>query len=124
MSQLDVRIQTVPKSEQTGSDFRQCLKSELFGNGTIMQMSKIRTFGFQTFTVTLIYRFIWNTSITFGRMTIQTCTIAKRFRTFVTLEQLFLETKSFNLRNYRMETKILETANPISKKLLCEYFRL
>ena len=45
------RLQTVPKSEQNSSDFRHCLKSKPFGNGTIMQMSEIRMFGFQTFTV-------------------------------------------------------------------------
>ena len=49
-------FQTVPKSKQNGSDFRQCLKSKLFGNGTIMQMSEIRTFGFQTFTVRSILK--------------------------------------------------------------------
>ena len=43
-------FQTVPKSKQNGSDFRQCLKSEPFGNGTIMQMSEIQTFRFQMFT--------------------------------------------------------------------------
>ena len=44
-------FQTVPKSEQNGLDFRQCLKTEPFGNGTLFRVSKIRMFGFQTITV-------------------------------------------------------------------------
>ena len=44
-------FQTLPKSKQNGSDFRQCLKFEPFGNGTIMQMFEIQTFIFQMFTV-------------------------------------------------------------------------
>ena len=39
------------KSEQKGPDFRHCLKSELFDNGTIMKSAEIGTFGFQTLTV-------------------------------------------------------------------------
>ena len=44
-------FQTVPKPKQNGSDFRQCLKTELFGNVTLFRVSEIRTFGFQTLTV-------------------------------------------------------------------------
>ena len=39
------------KSEQNGSDFRHCLKSEQFGNGTTLESAKIQTLGFQMFTV-------------------------------------------------------------------------
>ena len=39
------------KSEQNGSDFRNCPKSETFGNGTLFKNAEIRTFGFQTLTV-------------------------------------------------------------------------
>ena len=38
-------------SEQKGSDFRPCLKSELFDNGMIMKSAEIGTFGFLTLTV-------------------------------------------------------------------------
>ena len=39
------------KTEQNGSSFRRCLKSEVFGNGTTLKSAEIRTFEFQTSTV-------------------------------------------------------------------------
>ena len=45
------RFQTVPKSEQNGWDFRQCLKTKPFGNGTLFRVFEIRTF--QTLTIFL-----------------------------------------------------------------------
>ena len=39
------------KSEQNGSDFRHCVKPELFGNGTTLESAEIQMFGFQTVTV-------------------------------------------------------------------------